>query len=319
MKCFSLFSGIGGFDLALTRQGHTMVGACEIDKYARRVYSEHFPDVPMWEDATKINPKEIPDFEMLCAGFPCQAFSLAGRRLGFEDTRGTLFHEIARIAKEKRPGIILLENVKGLLYHDDGRTLTTIIKTFYELGYDLEWQVINGKYFLPQNRDRIFIIGHLRGKSRSKIFPLTEINRQDERLARKKSEKRKLVQTGHCGTITATYWKGWGGSRPMLAVPVLCVNRNNRRQNGRRFKTDGEPSFTLTTQDRHGVYDGKNLRMFTPLECERLQGFPDGWTKSVSDTQRYKCVGNAVMVPVVEDIISHLTVQTIGSGDKKIE
>lgn len=430
MKVFSLFSGIGGFDLAAKRLGHEIVGACEIDKYARSVYSKHFPDVSVWEDATKINPEDLPDFEMLCAGFPCQAFSLAGRRLGFEDTRGTLFYEIARIAKEKRPRIIFLENVKGLLYHDEGRTLTTIIQTFYELGYDIEWQVINGKYFLPQNRDRIFIVGHLRGKSQSKIFPLTEINRQDEGLAAKESEKRKSIQNRHCGTITATYWKGWGGSRPMIAVPkikslgsmpfpfmkrktepkqkeiaeylhtykkttlrdlaektkiikttlehyfrtdssgalpdrkdwmilkkvmgfddgfdkkmteyvedykthemqtrvhdssglaptltggqklialpVLCVNRNNRRQNGRRFKTDGEPSFTLTTQDRHGVYDGKNLRMLTPLECERLQGFPDEWTNSLSDTQRYKCLGNAVMVPKVQHIMAQLTLE----------
>ena len=119
MKCFSLFSGIGGFDLALERQGHTMVGACEIDKYARSIYSEHFPNVPVWEDATKIKTKNLPDFELLCAGFPCQAFSMAGKRLGFEESRGTLFFEIVRIAREKRPRYLLLENVKGLLRHDN--------------------------------------------------------------------------------------------------------------------------------------------------------------------------------------------------------
>jgi len=352
LKCFSLFSGIGGFDLALTRQGHTMVGACEIDKYARSIYSRHFPNVPVWEDATKINPSELPDFEMLCAGFPCQAFSLAGRRLGFEDTRGTLFYEIVRIAREKRPGIILLENVKGLLYHDDGRTLTTIIKTFYELGYDIEWQVINGKYFLPQNRDRIYIIGYSRENPRSKIFPLGEINPVNDGTHSKTQGERKRIRSPYTRTIDSNYAKG-GGSRTMIAVPklkqvghidtkghnsmwgrvydpdgisstinsqggglgaktglytvpVLCVNRNNRRQNGRRFKTDGEPSFTITTIDRHGIYDGKNIRSLTPLECERLQGFPDDYTKGISDTQRYKCIGNAVMVPVVEEIVRYL-------------
>lgn len=305
MKCLSLFSGIGGFDLAAQRQGFKIIGACEIDKHARSVYQQHFPNVPVWEDATKIKPKELPDFEMLFAGFPCQAFSLAGKRLGFEDTRGTLFYEIARIAGEKRPRIILLENVKGLLYHDEGRTLTTIIKTFYELGYDLEWQVLNSKYFVPQNRERIFIIGHLRGESFRQIFPLTEIYGFDDGTLQETQGKRKRIRGEISGAIDANYAKG-GGSRTMIAVPVLCVNRDNRRQNGRRFKTDGEPSFTITTQDRHGIYDGKNIRSLTPLECERLQGFPDGWTEELSDTQRYKCLGNAVTVPVVEFILEKM-------------
>ena len=114
MKCFSMFSGIGGFDLALQNLGHEMIGACEIDRYARQIYAKQFPGVKIWEDATKINPTELPEFELLCAGFPCQAFSMAGKRLGFEDTRGTLFYEIARIAREKKPSYLFLENVKEI-------------------------------------------------------------------------------------------------------------------------------------------------------------------------------------------------------------
>jgi len=162
----------------MSQAGHVCVGACEIDKYARSVYARHFPNVPIWEDATKINPKELPDFECLCAGFPCQAFSIAGARRGFEDTRGSLFFEIARIAKEKRPRYLLLENVKGLLNHDKGKTFRVIISTLDEMGYDAEWQVLNSKYFVPQNRERVFIVGHLRGASGRKIFPLGEDNKK---------------------------------------------------------------------------------------------------------------------------------------------
>lgn len=162
VKYFDLFAGIGGFHLGMSQAGHECVGACEIDKYARQVYGRHFPDTRIWEDATKINPKEIPDFDILCAGFPCQPFSVAGRRLGFEDTRGTLFYEIIRIAKQKRPKFLFLENPDGLLFHDNGKTFTVILSTFDELGYDARWQVMDSKYFTSQVRKRIFIIATLR-------------------------------------------------------------------------------------------------------------------------------------------------------------
>lgn len=273
-----MFSGIGGFDLALRNQGHEITGACEIDRYARSVYAKQFPGVKIWENATKINPQELPDFEILCAGFPCQAFSIAGKRRGFDDTRGSLFFEIARIAKEKRPSILFLENVKGLLSHDKGQTFLTIIRTLDELGYDVQWQIINSKYFVPQNRERVFIVGNLRGKRSRKIFP---IGNHDTEIKR-------------------------NGKKNMIAIPVLTPDRIKKRQNGRRFKTNGEESFTLTAQDKHGIFDGTRIRRLTPLECERLQGFPDNWTKGISDTQRYKCVGNAVTVPVVEFIVKEL-------------
>lgn len=318
LKCFSLFSGIGGFDLALTRHGHTMVGACEIDKYARSVFSRHFPRVTIYQDATKIKPEELPDFELLCAGFPCQAFSIAGKRLGFEESRGTLFFEIARIAKQKRPRLLLLENVKGLLSHDRGKTFANILATLDELGYDAQWQVLNSKYFVPQNRERIFIIGYLRETPRPEIFPIRE-NIEGNNSSRYKTQGKgsrlqnqlsgsiqtspnKGTATLIAGAIDANYYKGYG-TRTMLSIPVLTPDRLKKRQNGRRFKEDGDPSFTLTSQDRHGIFDGKNIRRLTPIECERLQGFPDNYTAELSDTQRYKCLGNAVTVPVIEFIL----------------
>lgn len=170
MKWLSLFSGIGGFDLALERQGHKVIAACEIDKYARTVYARHFPGVQIFEDATKLTGEEFGEIDGICAGFPCQAFSMAGRRLGFKDTRGTLFFEIARLAKQKRPKLLLLENPNGLLYHDRGRTFTVILSTLDELGYDVKWEVMDSQYFTSQVRKRIFIIANLREETNQRKF-----------------------------------------------------------------------------------------------------------------------------------------------------
>lgn len=247
MKCYSLFSGIGGFDLACQRNGIDVVGACEIDKFARQVYQKHFPKIKIWEDATKIKPEELPDFQLLTAGFPCQAFSLAGKRLGFEDTRGTLFYEIARIAKQKRPRIIFLENVRGLLYDDEGRTFTTIIKTFYELGYDIEWQVINSKYFLPQSRSRVYIIGHLRGENTRKIFPIGTENNYNQNQIKKMGEV--------AGTAISSY-----GKRPSDGQ-YLVVSFDYERKNGRAMK-EPDSSFTIQTRaSRNGLKIGERLRI----------------------------------------------------------
>ena len=313
MKVFSMFSGIGGFDLAMRNLGHEIIGACEIDKYARKVYAKHFPGVPIHNDATRLQAESLPQFDVLCAGFPCQAFSIAGKRRGFEDTRGSLFFEIARIAKEKKPSLLLLENVKGLLSHDKGETFRVIISTLDEMGYDAEWQVLNSKYFVPQNRERIFIVGHLRGQRARQVFPLGDYDQQTTK---------KIKRVGGYSQCSAVY--DTDGLSPTISActhgyaignisvkACLTPDRLEKRQNGRRFKEDGEPAFTLNTQDRHGIFDGTRIRKLTPTECERLQGLPDDWTKYdddgniVSDTQRYKMCGNAVTVTVVQYIASH--------------
>lgn len=296
MKCLSLFSGIGGFDYALRNKGHEIIGACEIDKYARSIYSRHFPGVRIYEDATKIRPEELPDFELLCAGFPCQAFSIAGKRFGFEESRGKLFFEIARIAKQKRPRIILLENVLGLLNHDKQRTFAQILNTLHEMGYSLEWQVIDSKSFVPQLRERVFIVGYLGDQSRRKIFPL----QADYGEASKESKKERQQQNVCC--IVANYWKGIDnhGERTMIYMAYPSANMKKRIQVRRE-------TWTMTTLGNDfAVFDQGKFRMLTPLECERLQGFPDNYTKGISDTQRYKCLGNAVTVPVVEYILEKL-------------
>ena len=159
-----MFSGIGGFELGIQRvyPNAECIGYSEIDKYAIKVYERQFNGHTNYGDATTINAAEIPDFDVLVGGFPCQAFSIAGKRKGFDDTRGTLFFDIARVLAEKRPRHLVLENVKGLLSHEQGKTFQTILGVLSDLGYRVEWQVLNSKDFgVPQNRERIYIVGHL--------------------------------------------------------------------------------------------------------------------------------------------------------------
>ena len=333
-----MFSGIGGFEKAIGNYGEC-VGYSEIDKYAIQIYEKHFPNHKNYGDATKINAKELPDFDLLVGGFPCQAFSIAGKRRGLEDSRGTLFYDIARIVQEKRPQHLLLENVKGLLSHDNGRTFKLIISTFTEVGYNLEWQVLNSKNFgVPQNRERVFIIGHLGRCCGRQVFPLGSNNEETavggvytgtltsrypasqregtyiEETRKRKGEIEQINNPTHSndrvygtGGLSPTLNTMQGGNRQPFIAPVLTPDRLHKRQNGRRFKDNGEPGFTLTSQDKHGIYDGVKIRRLTPIECERLQGFPDNWTRGLSDTQRYKCLGNAVTVNVIEHIIKQLT------------
>ena len=183
IKVFSMFSGIGGFEYGMLQSKHDfeIIGHSEIDKYANQIYDKHFEGVKNYGDATKIDSRTLPDFDLLVGGFPCQAFSVAGLRRGLDDTRGTLFFDIARILDYKRPRNFLLENVKGLLSHDSGKTFQTMLEVLSDMGYVVEWEVLNSKNFgVPQNRERVFIVGHLGGRSRRQIFPIrrhgTEVN-----------------------------------------------------------------------------------------------------------------------------------------------
>jgi DNA (cytosine-5)-methyltransferase 1 len=295
MKYFSMFTGIGGFELGLGKNNEC-VGYSEIDKYANAVMQYHFPKVKNYGNARTIRTDELPDFDMLVGGFPCQAFSVAGRRGGFNDTRGTLFFEVARVLKDKRPTTFILENVKGLLSHEKGQTFKVILQTLEELGYAVEWMVLNSKLLgVPQNRERVFIIGHLGEKPRPKILSVG----QNDTVCDKEESK-------VCRTLTARYWKGGNGTH--IA--------DFRYDEGLRIRKDGNCP-TLTAKSGGGlscqrlIVKPVSIRRLTPLECERLQGFPDNWTKygvidgktvEISDTQRYKMCGNAVTVNVIQYI-----------------
>lgn len=271
MKFIDLFAGIGGFRFGMESAGHECVAFCEIDKFARASYKAiHNTEGEIeLHDITTVTDDEIRNIghvDAICGGFPCQAFSIAGHRRGFEDTRGTLFFEIARFASILKPKYLFLENVKGLLNHDKGDTFEVILSALDELGYDVEWQVLNSKNFgVPQNRERVFIIGHLRGERGRKIFPIGgEDEKSDFESVIRKLGNVNPSQKGMNGedfdsngiSPALTTNKGEGTK---IAIPVLTPDRVNKRQNGRRFKTDGEPMFTLTGQDRHGIVVAGNL------------------------------------------------------------
>lgn len=178
IKFFDMFAGIGGFRSGLEAiGGFECVGYCEIDKYAKQAYEAMYDTGGelYFDDARKIVPEQLPDFDLLLGGFPCQSFSIAGARKVFDDTRGTLFFEIARIAAVKKPKYLFLENVPGLLNHDEGRTFETILRTLDGLGYDVCWQVLNSKNFgVPQSRNRVFIVGYLRGQRAGEVLSFTQ-------------------------------------------------------------------------------------------------------------------------------------------------
>ena len=207
-----MFSGIGGFDLALNRLGHECIGYSEVDKYAIQTYKKNFgEEVKNYGDATKINTNELPEFDLLCGGFPCQAFSMAGKRRGFEDTKGTLFFEIARILKDKKPKYILLENVKGLLNHNKGNTYLTIISTLSKLGYEFQHMVFNSGFYTQQNRQRVFIIGVFRGEDGGCSFSeLGFVGKLDKRAIKTlPTISTKPIGRGECVIIEAKGKRRW--------------------------------------------------------------------------------------------------------------
>lgn len=230
IRFFDMFSGIGGFRAGLEAiGGFECVGHCEIDKYANQAYNVIYePKGELYfEDATKINPDDLPDIDLICGGFPCQAFSIAGRRGGFNDARGTLFFEIARIAAAKRPKYLLLENVPGLLSHDKGRTFATILSTLDELGYDVAWQVLDSKNFrVPQSRKRLFIVGYLREQCSGRVLSFTEANPSSpKQLISGRQGNRIYSIDGTAVTLTSEAG-GFAGKTGMYEVgekPADCV------------------------------------------------------------------------------------------------
>ena len=320
MKFLDLFAGIGGFRLGLEMAGHECVGHVEIDKYAHKSYvAMHNPkeDEYYADDIRSVKPEDLPDFDILTGGFPCQSFSIAGKRGGFTDTRGTLFFEIMRIASVRKPKYLFLENVKGLFSHDGGKTFGTILSTLWECGYDAEWQVCNSKnYGVPQNRERVFIIGHLRGAGGGQVFPVRH---------RSEVSDEEQVGTNPCiPALTATDYKGASQQRRHLVIPTsqgikqignIDQHKTEREnpQTGRIYSTEGI-SPTLNTmqggQREPKISNGMRIRKLTPKECFRLQGFPDEYferaAEVVSNSQLYKQAGNSVTVPVIYEIAKKL-------------
>lgn len=356
MRYFSLFSGIGGFENGFPNEWEC-IGYSETNRYAAAIYRYHFPEHRNYGDATRIISAQLPKFDMLVSGFPCQPFSSAGQRQGFEDNRGTLFFEIARILRDKRPRYLLLENVKGLLSSDTGKTFQTILGVLSNLGYWIQWQVLNSKDFgVPQNRERMFLVGHLGEGTGPKIFPLQNCTREVSASAKSNGRLRLTAKI-----IQRPQGKFKGGKLLNLAPTLRAASQSNTavvqpalyHDGGREWEAradgishaikGGEGGYSKVhivskgqyQQDRiyhpkglmcqisagtHGngghllkILDKTRIRRLTPLECERLQGFPDHFTQygineqggrvDISDTQRYKVLGNAVTVNVIRAIV----------------
>ncbi len=273
IRYIDLFSGIGGFREGLSRAGDFIcIGHCEIDKKANQSYEALFDTKGEWfcEDIRKADSNDIPDFDLLCGGFPCQSFSIAGNRGGFDDPRGTLFFEIARLTAAKRPAYLLLENVPGLLNHDGGRTFATILHTLDRLGYGLEWQVLNSKNFgVPQSRRRVYLIGYLDERCRGKIFPFTETagtsliqvlpGAQGERVYSSEGVSCTLAaQTGGFGGKTGLYEVGLPIKENTkkgykMAYPGDSINLAYAQQNTRRGRVGRKIAHTLTTSSDQGT------------------------------------------------------------------
>ena len=290
-----MFSGVGGFDLAARNCGIEVAGACEINETAKSIYKRHFPDVPVWEDATTLDPGSVGRVDFLFGGPPCEPFSYAGDRRGADDPRGTLFHEVVRVAREVQPSFLLLENVQGLLSSGEGKVVFELVSTLLEIGYGVSWRYFHSKYHTSQDRVRVFIIGRHRGK-RGRRVPLIIEGKEMPVVHDKKGKgKRAPVQGQNINTITAGYGR---------------LNCNGETYVEVQDSMPG-PYVMKTTRDYESL-DGVPLRYLTPTEIEKLQGFPRDWTKyghdgkEISRNQRYVCLGKAVSVPVVEEIISEL-------------
>jgi DNA (cytosine-5)-methyltransferase 1 len=338
MNYLDLFSGVGGFHLGLKQAGLKFenVYFSEIDKYASSVYKNRFPKSKELGDVRTIKSNRLPKGRWIVSfGFPCQDLSIAGKRAGFDGERSSLFFAATRIIRALRPEIFIFENVKGLFSANNGKAFVEVLREIADIRlYDCEWQLVNTSWFLPQNRERIYFVGHLRGSSFGKVFPLGENS---------KHTSKKQTKSIQANCLTASCYKGAGSDG--MALLKIGTLRTHKDGNGfRKMKDDicpaipararedgsGQPVIAIDLKTasgtsktrRGGVSDicptldhncsvginAKKIRRLTPTECERLQGFPDGWTEcgenqeKISDTQRYKMMGNAVSVPVVEAI-----------------
>ena len=303
MKFIDFFSGIGGFRLGMEMAGHECVGHCEIDKFADKSYrAMHDVKEGEWyaADIRAVEPGDLPEADCYCGGFPCQAFSVAGKRGGFEDTRGTLFFEVMRLAAVRKPKYLFMENVAGLLSHDGGKTFGTILNTMGELGYWYEYQVLNSKDFgVPQNRERVFIVGHLGGTSTTEIFPIIGGNGETLKQIIGGSQGDRVYDTKHGVMITDR-------------INVVGNVYGTQSQAGKLYTTDGlSPTVQGQRVNSQGwMYDKAKIRRLTPRECFRLQGFPDTYFDRAaavnSDSQLYKQAGNSVTVNVIYEIARRL-------------
>lgn len=348
---FSGFAGIGGFDEGIRRVLPTAecVGFSENDKHAIQIYEKHFPNRINYGDITKIRAKDFPDCDIFCGGFPCPDFSKAGKHAGFRGKRGRLFFDIIRIIRKRKPRVVFLENVEGLLSSHKGWDFAQVLVALAKLRYFCEWQVLNSADFgVPQTRKRVFIIGHLGGFTRSKVFPL----REDDQVPCGETVEEGVQQNACC--LSGRHYANWNGnyvancltgggksgglhsSMTLLQVGYIgkdadatrvyspagmsrslkgggglgsntglyCVSDSGLHRTSQIRTETISPLRANTGCSSNNIING--IRRLTPLECERVQGFPDRWTGGVADGHRYRLLGNAVTVPVISAIMEKI-------------
>ena len=315
LKCIDLVAGLGGFRIALESCGAECVYSNEWDKFAQEVYQMNFGEIPEG-DITQVNENTIPDHDVLCAGFPCQAFSISGNQRGFEDSRGTLFFDVARIVKAKKPKVVFMENVKNFATHDNGKTLQVVQNTMEELGYTFYQKVLNAvDYGIPQKRERIYMVCF------RKDFPITnfsypkpfELNRFVEDFL---LEDESLVKDLYVERDDTIYNGVQDSSYSKKSIRLGIVNKGG--QGERIYSTKGI-AITLSAYGggvfaKTGGYliNGKPRKLH-PRECARIMGYPDSYKLCQSNSQAYKQFGNSVVI----DVLQHIAVE-IGKSMKGV-
>lgn len=341
IKFIDLFAGIGGFHFALHKQGAECVFSSEWDDACRQTYTDNFKkisphlfellpsnnDKTLFEetlfagDITKVSPASIPDHDVLCAGFPCQPFSISGKQKGFADTRGTLFFNVLEIVKAKQPKIVFLENVKQLVYHDCGRTLSTILKSLNDIGYKTSWKVLNAKDFgTAQNRERIIIIAN-----KNSEFDFSKLEKKEPLRIRDILDKTGNFEVLDPKDYTILPKELWKKQDSGL---IFCGYRNKKtrtvgvrpgtehlsrvhKQPNRIYHIDGTHP-TLPSQESSGrfwIFDDKIVRKLTVDECYKLQGFPKSFKKNQKLSSCYKQIGNSVAIPMIEAVYKQIKEQ----------
>lgn len=327
-KFIDLFAGIGGFHQALHNQGAKCVFASEWDNKCRETYQKNFKDISpnlfnsnfFAGDITAVNPNDIPNHDVLCAGFPCQPFSISGKQKGFDDTRGTLFFNILKIIQTKQPKVVFLENVKHLVHHDNGNTLKVIINQLEQLGYKTKWQVLNAKDFgLAQNRERIIIIA-----SKQSYFDFSKINTTKNQVIKDilDIDNFEYLDPNEYTLLDKSLWRAQKSGLIFCGYRNKAIRTNGTRpdtehlsrvhkQPNRIYHIDGTHP-TLPSQETSGrffIYDGIGVRKLTIDECYKLQGFSKNFIKNNQLSACYNQIGNSVAVPMIEAIYKQILEQ----------